>query len=29
LETKMPGVSKRNPNEFIDESVLEEVFKAK
>jgi len=29
LETKMPGVSKRNPNEFIDESVLEEVLKAK
>ena len=27
LETKMPGVSKRNPNEFIDESVLEEVLK--
>jgi len=29
LETKTPGVSKRNPNEFIDESVLEEVLKAK
>jgi NitT/TauT family transport system substrate-binding protein len=29
LETKMPGVSKRNPNEFIDESMLEEVLKAK
>jgi len=27
LETKTPGVSKRNPNEFIDESVLEEVLK--
>jgi NitT/TauT family transport system substrate-binding protein len=27
LETKMPGASKRNPNEFIDESVLEEVLK--
>jgi len=27
LETKMPGVSKRNPNEFIDESVLEEMLK--
>jgi ABC-type nitrate/sulfonate/bicarbonate transport system substrate-binding protein len=29
LESKMPGVSKRNPNEFIDESVLEEVLKAR
>ncbi len=29
LETKTPGVSKRNPNEFIDESVLEEALKAK
>jgi len=29
LETKMPGVSKRNPNEFIDESVLEEVLKVR
>lgn len=29
LETKTPGVSKRNPNEFIDESVLEEVLKAR
>ena len=29
LETKTPGVSKRNPNEFIDESMLEEVLKAK
>ena len=29
LEPKMPGVSKRNPNEFIDESVLEEVLKAR
>jgi NitT/TauT family transport system substrate-binding protein len=29
LETKMPGVSKRNPNEFIDESVLEEALKAR
>jgi sulfonate transport system substrate-binding protein len=27
LETKTPGLSKRNPNEFIDESVLEEVLK--
>ena len=27
LETKTPGVSKRNPNEFIDESVLEEMLK--
>ncbi|HZH84074.1 MAG TPA: ABC transporter substrate-binding protein, partial [Phototrophicaceae bacterium] len=27
LETKTPGVSKRNPNEFIDESVLEEALK--
>jgi ABC-type nitrate/sulfonate/bicarbonate transport system substrate-binding protein len=29
LEAKTPGVSKRNPNEFIDESVLEEVLKAR
>ena len=29
LETKTPGVSKRNPNEFIDESVLEEVLKVR
>jgi len=29
LETKTPGVSKRNPNEFIDESVLEEALKAR
>ncbi|HEX7229965.1 MAG TPA: ABC transporter substrate-binding protein [Candidatus Binatia bacterium] len=29
LETKTPGVSKRNPNEFIDESVLEEVLKGR
>jgi ABC-type nitrate/sulfonate/bicarbonate transport system substrate-binding protein len=27
LETKTPGVSKHNPNEFIDESVLEEALK--
>jgi hypothetical protein len=26
---KTPGVSKRNPNEFIDESVLEEALKAR
>jgi ABC-type nitrate/sulfonate/bicarbonate transport system substrate-binding protein len=29
LEPKFPGVSKRNPNDFIDESVLEEVLKAR
>jgi ABC-type nitrate/sulfonate/bicarbonate transport system substrate-binding protein len=29
LEPKMPGVSKRNPNDFIDESVLEEMLKGK
>jgi NitT/TauT family transport system substrate-binding protein len=29
LEPKMPGVSKRNPNDFIDESVLEEVLKSR
>jgi NitT/TauT family transport system substrate-binding protein len=29
LETKTPGVSKRNPNEFIDESVLEEALKGR
>ena len=29
LETKTPGVSKRSPNEFIDESVLEEALKAR
>jgi NitT/TauT family transport system substrate-binding protein len=29
LETKTPGVSKRNPNEFIDESVLEEALKVR
>lgn len=29
LETKTPGVSKRNPNEFIDESVLEEALKSR
>jgi|SRR5215467_2710304 len=29
LEPKMPGVSKRNPNDFIDESVLEEVLKGR
>ena len=29
LEAKTPGVSKRNPNEFIDESVLEEALKGK
>jgi ABC-type nitrate/sulfonate/bicarbonate transport system substrate-binding protein len=27
LEAVKPGVAKRNPNEFIDESVLEEVLK--
>ena len=29
LEPKTPGASKRNPNEFIDESVLEEVLKSR
>ena len=29
LEATKPGASKRNPNEFIDESVLEEVLKAR
>jgi sulfonate transport system substrate-binding protein len=29
LEAAKPGVSKRNPNEFIDESVLEEVLKGR
>lgn len=29
LEPKTPGASKRNPNEFIDESALEEVLKAR
>ena len=29
LEATKPGVSKRNPNEFIDESVLEEVLKGR
>src|SRR5215831_4791105 len=29
LEAKTPGVSRRNPNEFIDESVLEEALKGK
>jgi len=29
LEPKMPGATKRNPNEFIDESVLEEVLKGR
>lgn len=29
LEPKTPGASKRNPNEFIDESVLEEALKAR
>jgi hypothetical protein len=29
LEGSKPGVSKRNPNEFIDESVLEEVLKGR
>jgi len=29
LEPKSAGVSKRNPNEFIDESVLEEVLKGR
>jgi len=29
LEAKTPGVSKRNANEFIDESVLEEALKSR
>ena len=29
LEATKPGVAKRNPNEFIDESVLEEVLKGR
>jgi NitT/TauT family transport system substrate-binding protein len=29
LEPKTPGASRRNPNEFIDESVLEEVSKSR
>ena len=29
LEAKTPGVSKRNANEFIDESVLEEALKVR
>jgi NitT/TauT family transport system substrate-binding protein len=29
LEPKSPGASKRSPNEFIDESVLEEVLKSR
>ena len=29
LEPKMPGAAKRNPNDFIDESVLEEVLKSR
>jgi ABC-type nitrate/sulfonate/bicarbonate transport system substrate-binding protein len=29
LEPKTPGASKRNPNEFIDETVLEEVLKSR
>jgi hypothetical protein len=29
LEPTKPGVSKRNPNEFIDESALEEVLKGR
>ena len=29
LEPKTPGASKRNPNDFIDESVLEEVLRAR
>jgi NitT/TauT family transport system substrate-binding protein len=29
LEPKTPGASKRNPNEFIDETVLEEVLKGR
>ena len=29
LEPKLAGAAKRNPNEFIDESVLEEVLKSR
>ncbi len=29
LEPKVPGATKRNPNDFIDESVLEEVLKSR
>jgi hypothetical protein len=29
LEPKVPGAAKRNPNDFIDESVLEEVLKGR
>jgi hypothetical protein len=29
LEPKMAGASKRNPNDFVDESVLEEVLKGR
>ena len=29
LEAKTAGASKRNPNDFIDESVLEEVVRAR
>jgi NitT/TauT family transport system substrate-binding protein len=29
LEPKIPAASKRNPNEFVDESVLEEVLHAR
>jgi hypothetical protein len=29
LEPKNPGASKRSPNDFIDESVLEEVLKSR
>ena len=29
LEPKMPGAAKRNPNDFIDESILEEVLKSR
>ena len=29
LEPKIPGASKRNPNEFIDETVLEEALKSR
>ena len=29
LEPKMPGAAKRNPNDFIDESVLEEALKSR
>jgi hypothetical protein len=25
----MPGASKRNPNDFVDESVLEEALKGR